>query len=430
MSPQPAPAAAHSLLDRAAPMLVLVAVLAALVAPRLTHAAVAALALLPIAMLAMHRGRAGALQGPWSLLVTALAVFGIYIAANAGWSVSRGEAFGKVLYFWVLLAVGIATVRGLAILDDASLGRLICAVMIALGIGVVYLLFELVTDLWIHRTLATWIPALRSSVKHMKVANDAVITIGDYFLNRNLAVLSLALWPALLMVSTHLAGATARFTGLLLFGVAALAVLSSQHETSMLALVFGVLAFGGLRVAPHLMRPLIIAGWVAATLFVVPLALWSYQGGLHQATWIPDTGRQRIVLWNEAAERVLQRPLLGVGVAATKEIDDRQRPTAETRTGHGFPQRTGRHSHNVFMQTWYELGAIGAMLLMLAGVAALHWMGRLPAAIQPYAHASFVAAVMTGAFSYGLWQTWFMAAFGLSALLLATAVEAARRREG
>ena len=32
----------------------------------------------------------------------------------------------------------------------------------------------------------------------------------------------------------------------------------------------------------------------------------------------------------------------------------------------------GHHAHNIFLQTWYELGAVGALLLAVAGAAVVH----------------------------------------------------------
>ena len=80
------------------------------------------------------------------------------------------------------------------------------------------------------------------------------------------------------------------------------------------------------------------------------------------------------------------------------------------------------------MQTWYELGAVGALLLMATGLAVLAALRRLPRLQLPYAYATFVAATIVGCFSWGLWQTWFMAAYGVAAVLLALAVEVAERR--
>jgi hypothetical protein len=78
--------------------------------------------------------------------------------------------------------------------------------------------------------------------------------------------------------------------------------------------------------------------------------------------------------------------------------------------GQAFPQWTGRHGHNIYLQTWYELGAIGAGLLLAMGLLILSWLGTLARPGQDYAAAAFVCASVMCASSFGMWQAWFIAA--------------------
>ena len=73
------------------------------------------------------------------------------------------------------------------------------------------------------------------------------------------------------------------------------------------------------------------------------------------------------------------------------------------------------------------LGAVGALLLLVAGVVGLRALAGLPAADQPYAYASFVAATVIASFSWGMWQPWFMCAFGIWIVALLVGLDAARR---
>ena len=121
--------------------------------------------------------------------------------------------------------------------------------------------------------------------------------------------------------------------------------------------------------------------------------------------------------------------MLGTGIASTKLLDQEAGPTAPRPADYTYALRTGRHSHNIFMQTWYELGGIGAAFMLAIGLTVLALLGRLSAAVGPYAQASFVSAVIVGCFSWGMWQTWFMAAYALWAILLTFAIRIAREAE-
>jgi hypothetical protein len=78
----------------------------------------------------------------------------------------------------------------------------------------------------------------------------------------------------------------------------------------------------------------------------------------------------------------------------------------------------GRHAHSLFLQTWFELGAIGAVLAALAGGAVATRIRLLRKRSQPFGVATFVAFATIAAFAWGVWETWWMATVGLAALYL------------
>ena len=380
----------------------------------------AVLAAVPIAALALDRSRRAT---PLPPVMLALVALGAYLVLNSAWSVDRVEAGTKVVFFAFVVGSVYLAIQGLPALGVRTHQRLVHGVLIGVAIGALFLMIECLFGQPIKRGVLTLLPVLQPDRKHVKVAEGGQIKeIALYVLNRNFAILCLSIWPAFLMLRSSLATRNATIAAAALTLVCVLAVFKSEHETSMLAIAFSFAAFAGMILAAPIMRRVILAGWVVATLLVVPIASLSYSAGLHQAKWIPQTGRNRIILWGFTANEIKKAPLLGVGVAATKDLDEQAAGSAVRPADHTYPLRTGRHSHNIFMQTWYELGAVGALLLFVAGVLGLRVLERLPRDLQPYAYASFVSAVIIGAFSWGMWQTWFMAAFGIWALLLAVAV--------
>jgi O-antigen ligase len=247
-------------------------------------------------------------------------------------------------------------------------------------------------------------------------------------LNRNIAALCLVIWPSLLMLRTLCGTQMARHVGVALLTVAGIAILWSDHATSVIAIALGGLTFVVMALAARAMCAMIAVAWTAAALFAVPIASLAFDRQLQLTEWLPQTARNRIILWGYTAGEIKKAPLFGVGVASTRELDEARAPTASRPEGYGYALRTGRHSHSIFMQTWYELGGIGAILLLVIGLLGLRVLWRLPQADQPLAFAGFVAAVTIGASSWGMWQTWFMAAYGIWAILLALALEGARRQ--
>ena len=80
------------------------------------------------------------------------------------------------------------------------------------------------------------------------------------------------------------------------------------------------------------------------------------------------------------------------------------------------------HPHNVYLQTWYELGFVGAVLFTAFGTLMLARVAKLNSVQRPFVFALFAAAAVQIGFSYNLWQIWFMCLFGFAAAMCAQGV--------
>lgn len=408
----------------AAPILAAAAVSVFVLAPRAAPGLLVVLTIVPaIASILCGRTATAWLSSP---IAVAWLAFGCYLILNASWSVNVVQASGKVLFYWVALLLAGLAVAGLPHITDATLQRTQKAVVAAAGIAGVFLAFEVSSRCLLHRLLFSLLPIIRPNSKRVDVVDGWVTAIEPYMLNRNVAALCFVLWPTLLMLRT-VSARNARWLGLMLLAVAAAAVLPSDHATSVIALSLGTATFLGMLAAAPVVRTLIVVGWVAATLLAVPIASIAFDRQLQFAEWLPQTARNRIILWGYTADEIRHAPLFGVGLASTRDLDRARAAEAEQPHGFGYPLRTGRHGHSVFMQTWYELGGAGALLLLGIGLAGLSLLARLPCALQPATYAGFVTVATVGASSWGMWQTWFMAAYAVWIVLLALALEGARR---
>jgi O-antigen ligase len=320
----------------------------------------------------------------------------------------------------LLAAFTLATWIGLRALQDAGTDRLERfgrAVAISYAVCVVYLLFEQATDHALKRALFTLLPFLRPAAKHISDTANG-LQLSDYVSNRSMAAMTLLLWPVLLLSWLGIRARSSVSLPVLLFVVVALTAAMSAHETSIIAIAASAPLLLFAVVAPRTALAIAAAGWMSLTLLIVPLAGWSFHSAeFHKASWLPNSARQRIVIWGYAASQVPKRPLTGVGMAATKALDARRGPDVEAVPGTRYQWRSSPHTHNVYLQTWYELGAIGAALLCAFGLLLLRAISRLSPAATPPALATFVAAMVIGAFSWGMWQAWFLAAFAVTALV-------------
>jgi O-antigen ligase len=178
----------------------------------------------------------------------------------------------------------------------------------------------------------------------------------------------------------------------------------------------GIVVFALASVSLPWTKRLITAVWLMLCLAVVPLAIMAHRIDMQDAGWLEESARQRVIIWNYTAEKTLDAPILGVGANMTYLIG----PELELLKPSSVPRESARtlsiHSHCVYLQTWFELGAIGALLLAAFGLSVIAAIGGLAARTQPYAYATFASSAAMAAVSYGMWQAWFITSFALTAV--------------
>jgi len=155
-----------------------------------------------------------------------------------------------------------------------------------------------------------------------------------------------------------------------------------------------------------------MAAWIVVCLGAIPAALMLHHYALQNAEWLQVSGQERLLIWNEIAHLTLKSPLFGVGADMTyvlKPLLQEAPRNAPSFAGYGIP-----HPHNVYLQVWFELGLIGALLFLVTGIACLVMIARLKAAERPYAFGLFASGAILIDSSYNIWQFWFMCLFAFA----------------
>lgn len=211
------------------------------------------------------------------------------------------------------------------------------------------------------------------------------------------------------------------------------AAFMSPHETAQLAIVAVAIALGLSYVSLVGIRRLVAAGWVASCLMMLPASIFVSQPALTNASWLPISVTDRFVIWGGFADLATERPILGHGAnyantakPSFPRIDERIRErTNPTGSARSLPIS---HPHNVYLQVWVELGAVGALLLAGFGLSMISAISKLTAELQPLAFATMAAVATQMLSSYSIWQYWFISIFGLAILNLAMANYSILRR--
>lgn len=364
--------------------------------------ALVAMALTVIAFWRQHH----AWPWPSSAAVAMGLALGLWGAFSAAWAIEPGRALttGLSLAGMVLLAGGAARA-----LDgsDASARRWM----------VLLLAFGLVVGLGAGGIDAMTGNAIRAGVRGLHEV-PATLAFG---LKPAGSVMALLLPLAVALPLPMLSRVT-----FLACGVVMLVVLPG--DTAKIAAMLGLLAAGAAAVAPRAVPRLIGAG-LALLILAMPLLVAIIPA--LPVERLPGSALHRMLIWDFAAARIAERPLVGWGMEASREIPggheqpsaaalDRMRVTdpalrqwfAEPHV-HVLPL----HPHNGALQLWLELGGIGAAIAAL-----LAWFLGVAAARAPSpaaASGALASAAVTAMLSFGAWQAWWVAAMLLAAAVCA-----------
>ena len=355
-----------------------------------------------------------------------------YAGLSSAWAIEPAATLVTTGY---ALFVGAGAIFMLQIIDverRPDLLHLGEGVWIGFAVGLLYLVIELVSGQSIKiflYNLAGLQPRDLAPPEYFTWADGKIVAILREDLTRNMAPVTIFLWPAVTAIMGAVTRRYAAILSILLVLIAGIVVMTAWHETSKGAFLMGLAVFVGARLAPIVAGRFASVCWVLACLGVLPAVLLAHRLELHQAPWIQYSAQQRLIIWNFTAEQVLKSPLFGVGARTTYFLGPSLQKGLPELTGNEQPRTLSTHAHSVFLQTWFELGLVGATLLTLFGLALLQSIMALSVAIRPYALATFASCAVMAASSYGMWQYWYMAMFALCAVLFAIAAQLLNSRQ-
>ncbi len=353
--------------------------------------------------------------------------FGGYLLVNALWAADVSKAMEKAVFFVFLVLLAAMVVPLSAALGARERQILKGSVLIGLIFGGSLLLVELLFGSPLTAALLNHFPQLVSKkFKNVLLAapgGPVVGTMPDFF-NNHVAMLALLAWPAIAMGLSHAKGSPWRWLGWGLASLTTLVVFLSHNESAKVGWLLGLVSLPLVLHVPKFTRYVFLLGWFVGVVFVVPLILAAYQLGLQHVDWLPYSARDRVYVWHYLAQKVPESPLLGIGIRSTRAIAEdfrrqRQESRASGREGpvQGLMDRPGQHPHDLFLQTWLELGAVGAVFLLFLGWYVIRAMDTLSRWPRAYAYALFSVFLGIAAFAWGMWQTWLMSAYLWSFLL-------------
>ncbi len=367
-------------------------------------AAIAALACLPNAFAARQHmpniPRAVAISVGCGIAVI------LWGALSAVWSAVPAHSLAKAIHL-AAFAIGggillIAATRA----DAASRARVAAAFAAGLAVACAIIVIELATS---------------GFLGDLVVGTERLSPVSH--LNRVASLLAIFVWLGAVMFVRWLP----TFAVTVIPVCVLVLLLLLDPSSPAMALFVGAIVFGAAlwrpRYGMHVLLALAVAAFLAAP-FASSLADMLFS--LFDRMDISEsTILHRLDIWSFTGERVLDRPLHGWGLDASRAIPggDALVNAAQDRAFNPFETKLPLHPHNATLQFWVELGLPGAVFVFIPIAAAIMALARRPGTrlAKAGALAAVSAALVIAELSYGIWQGWWLAALWILAALTVVA---------
>lgn len=360
-------------------------------------------------------GTLGPLDDEALIPLYAWLAFAAYVMTSSLWSASPQTALGK----GTLVALLVLCIRFSSLLMNQmtpwQLHRCARGIVVGLLIGLAFLVIEFATDNWILTYVARTFSGL------VKTVGDTH-QIEEHHYNTSMTAVVLFLWPALFVTKVWKNKHQKNLFLTALLGSIFFILYKTESATAQMAFLLSAVVYVGARLVSGKIDVIARTLWLVAVVGVVPIVMAIHFVGVQNLDVMPFSFKDRIQIWNYTAHETLAHPILGIGVRSSRKDRSEQRPKAISTPLDKSVGHPGWHSHNMFLQTWYELGAVGAMFLLAAGLLVLSAIRKQPPYARPFVYASFASVCVVAGVGYGMWQSWLLACFGWTAIFLLMAL--------
>lgn len=205
------------------------------------------------------------------------------------------------------------------------------------------------------------------------------------------------------------------FPAIAIFVLCLIVAFITDSQAAQLATITMILVTIGYRLAPKLIFPLFFSG-VFLVLITMPwISNFAYDSFTDMASPNNILGKasmnQRLEIWDFVSLKIFENPLIGYGVDATRSIEFEGRMVF-------YQNAFVLHPHNIALQIWIELGALGIFLTSCLLLSLYIYLKKLSAAQQSLSVIAFSGVIVVMLVSWSIWSGWLI---GLILLLVSLA---------
>lgn len=341
-------------------------------------------------------------------MLGALAVLPALSLLSTFWEYTPGLALGKTVQMAGLWVAGFFALAGVQGLGSQERKQIFFCGAAGFIFGTSLVFFEYFSGLVIAELLGK-IPeegALRANLSVYKSAGTVCAVFAFVLAGKAAREGRWGLAVAIPVCAVAMAEVTGSLTGLLAISAATASVIVGyfSRRTMAVLLTVGVASFFAL--SPFMSS--------------VPSGRALYD----LVPWAPNSAIHRVAIWQFAAEKIAERPIVGWGMEASRNIPGGD-GVVETWVSNGsasptrLPQQTmPLHPHNFALQIRLELGLLGVLSAMAIVFRSIFLSMKQPGYFALTCFSVLSACLIVASISFGIWQMWWLSCLWLFAAFL------------
>ncbi len=330
------------------------------------------------------------------------------------WTFDSASSTKLLFPLLALFALGLFTLEETKSLS-LSTGQKISRYLIAgIALAIALLFFESVTGNWLTRLARgmAWHDVISYSTGGINI---------EAFIKNGVVILSVLIWPTLFALWNQKQKVWPKIWAAVFFIATLYLIYRFSASTALIA--FGASIIGiGIAIASRKIASLLIAGVFVVFILAMPFSINQMLGDktvdeIGQIAYdlkVPNSAINRLIIWQFASKRILEKPITGWGMNTARQIpggNDKYTLRVKNSAGEEFTLfrefYVPLHTHNQALQIWLELGAIGAFLIAGFGWLFIRKLGK--ETTDPALFGVIISLLAFSLLSFGAWQSWWIA---------------------
>ena len=325
--------------------------------------------------------------------ILAIAIFFFYLLVSSLWSPDTSRSLFQSVQFIFIFVPTVFILLYISYLDTPEREKIGKAIRYGFALALFFLIFEVILDQPIYHF---WLEHIATDRK-----------FDPNHLERSISIFSLFYF----ILAAHIAKRTNKLIALTVIISWIWFCYEFSFPAQIIATSTGLFCLLIALWSEKITRFLIFLGLTAYIIFSVPLSILNYETNFLKNTISSEVIsesfiEQRSTTYFNVSNKIIQKPFFGHGLDSAALLSH-----PENYENQENPSGFSLHPHNFILQILFEGGYVGGALFIMVILSFMNRIHYNNVTTNTFLLGALSTNLTIASFSYGIWQSWWLAAF-------------------